>query len=520
MCLGSRKHPKVNNRSNTNVPLNLNLTYWNIQGIKSKILGNKLGDPDFLAEVQNSDVIGLAETHIHEEILDELSIPGFVPLNFKNRPKNVKSNISSGGIAIFAKEHLQTVLQPIYTKNQDIIWIKLGKQSAALARDVYLGTIYFSPSKGEIKNCEKISNLSEEIISFNRKGGEVILQGDFNARTSNSTDIVEPDKFDPMNPILDTNQITMNPRNSKDSKLDGRGKELLDLCKSLDLNIVNGRKTGDIFGDFTSFQWNGNGLVDYVITSKNLFSSILSLNVGNFKPWISDHCALHYKFQSDIVIPKATSDNSGLHPQPDRFYWDNESTQIFLKYLKSEEATTRFKTIQEIDNANNMIAEINDALKTFAIKCKIKISKSRVIKPTNINPWYDKECLNIKLEIGRLAKQLKRDPFNKSIKESLYVVKRSYKNIVKRKKKNYQSEIMNQLNSTKKSSKFFWKLLDKLNSKRVGDTSKSGITANKWLNHFKSIFRNQKTFAYPNNPDTIGPLDYSISKICICSETG
>ena len=71
-------------------------------------------------------------------------------------------------------------------------------------------------------------------------------------------------------------------------------------------------------------------------------------------------------------------------PQPDRFYWDNESTQIFLKYLKSEEAIRRFKTIQEIDNANNMIAEINDALKTFAIKCKIKVSKSRVIKPTNI----------------------------------------------------------------------------------------------------------------------------------------
>ena len=164
--------------------------------------------------------------------------------------------------------------------------------------------------------------MEEEIISFNRRGGEIILQGDFNARTSNGTDIVEPDKFDPIIPTIETNQSYISPRNSKDKKLDGRGKELLDLCKSLDLSIVNGRKTGDIFGDFTSFQWNGNGLVDYVITSKNLFSSVLSLKVGNFMPWISDHCALHYKFHIEFTNSKPTPNNNILHPLPDRFYWD------------------------------------------------------------------------------------------------------------------------------------------------------------------------------------------------------
>ena len=126
MCLGSRKHPKVN-RTKPNIPINLNVTFWNIQGIKSKILGNKLADPDFLTEVKNADIIGLVETHIHEEILDELIIPGFVPLDFKNRPKNAKSNISSGGIAIFAKEHFQSVIQPIYLHGEprhslDKIW--------------------------------------------------------------------------------------------------------------------------------------------------------------------------------------------------------------------------------------------------------------------------------------------------------------------------------------------------------------------------------------------------------------
>ena len=157
-----------------------------------------------------------------------------------------------------------------------------------------------------------------------------------------------------------------------------------------------------------------------------------------------------------------------------------------------------------------MVQEINETLKSFAIKSKIKVSKTSQHKKLNINPWYDKECLNIKSEIERRAKLLKRDPFKKNIKESLYVLKRSYKNFIKKKKKNYQLEIMSQLNSSNKSSKNFWKLLDKLNSKRVNDCSKPGIPAQKWLNHFKSIFTNEKIFAYPTNPTKTGPLDFII----------
>ena len=246
------------------------------------------------------------------------------------------------------------------------------------------------------------------------------------------------------------------------------------------------------------------------------------MNLGNFMPWISDHCALHFEFQSNMEIPITTMHNSDLYTQPDRFYWDFESTQKFLNYLNSDDATIRLNSIHEINNPNDMAAKLNEALKYFAVKCKIKISKSRKNMQPNTNLWYDKECINIKLEIERLAKQLKRDPFNKSIKGTIYVVKKSYKSMLKRKKKNYHLEIMNQLNLTKKSSKCFWKLLDKLNSNKVWDTSKSGISANKWLNHFKSIFRNQNTFEFPNNPDKIGPLDSIISyeELIICPEIG
>ena len=155
-------------------------------------------------------------------------------------------------------------VQPVCTENQDIVWLKINKENAKLANDIYIGTLYLSPHKGKITESEKIKNLAEDIIYFKGKGGDIILQGDFNARTSNNTDFVESDKFDTETEIQQPHII---PRNSKDKFIDGRGRELLDLCKSLDLNILNGRNSGDIFGDFTSFQWNGNSLIDYVITS-------------------------------------------------------------------------------------------------------------------------------------------------------------------------------------------------------------------------------------------------------------
>ena len=510
MCLGSHKKFKINDSSLPS-PLTLKFTFWNIEGFNSKIIGNKLTDSDFLLEVHKADIIGLCETHMHDEVINKLHIPGFVPLHYKNRQKNIRSNTSSGGIAIFAKEYLQKMLQPIHTENQDIIWLKISKQCSNLPKDIYLGTMYFSPLKGEIRNCDKIKNLSEEIINFRREGVDIILQGDFNARTANCTDFVQPDKFDPMDLNLQIEQFHIHPRNSKDKKVDGRGKELLDLCKSLDLNILNGRKTGDIFGDFTSFQWNGNGIVDYLITSQNLYSSVLSLQVGSFMPWISDHCPLHYTFQTACTNIPDIDNNSDLYPLENKFYWDKEATNKFVEGLKSEQGKNRITNILNITDANIMVSELNDALKSVAINSKIKVSKNRVRKNFSDSPWYDSECSNAKKDIIKLAKQIKKDPFNNSIKETLYRLKKSYKKIVRSKKRKYNLEIINQLNCSKKSTKTFWKLLGKLNSKEVESLEETGIPSSSWLRHFKSVLTSKEIYPYPINPSKTGILDFAIS---------
>ena len=45
-------------------------------------------------------------------------------------------------------------------------------------------------------------------------------------------------------------------------------KELLDMCISSQLRILNGRTFGDSTGKFTSYQYNGNSVIDYCLISE------------------------------------------------------------------------------------------------------------------------------------------------------------------------------------------------------------------------------------------------------------
>ena len=137
-------------------------------------------------------------------------------------------------------------------------------------KDIFIGTCYLNPSKSK-KTDQKVSNLCEDVILLQEKG-EVIIIGDLNARTGNLVDTISPDKSDELFEL--SFDAPPPQRNSRDIEIDQRGKDLIDLCKSADLRIINGRKTGDLFGDFTCIKYNGNSVVDYLITSSSIFDSV------------------------------------------------------------------------------------------------------------------------------------------------------------------------------------------------------------------------------------------------------
>ena len=176
-----------------------------------------------------------------------------------------------------------------------------------------------------------------EDISFFQGKGLVMLQGDFNAITNQQPDFIVNDESKEGLDI--ENYPTVPVRNSEDArKTNLRGEEMLELCKLLYMNILNGRKTGDVFGKTTSFQRNGNGVVDYVISSHDLFPLIPYFKFGAYIPWVSDHCPLLYKLNVKNTL---LANEDDLKDSPERFYVTNDGKNKLRETLKSIEMLGR-----------------------------------------------------------------------------------------------------------------------------------------------------------------------------------
>ena len=78
-------------------------------------------------------------------------------------------------------------------------------------------------------------------------------------------------------------------RVNSDNFVNNNGRKLIELCKGMDLKIVNGCFGSDrALGDFTCVKKNGSSVIDYVVLSSTLMPNILSFEVADFDPCLSD----------------------------------------------------------------------------------------------------------------------------------------------------------------------------------------------------------------------------------------
>ena len=125
----------------------MKISSWNLNGFRSKHFGNKLCFSDFLEEIQDSEIVGLQETHIHDAILNELEIPGFKRIAYKNQMLKKNSIKGNGGIAIFIKEHLSKYIIPQKTNTDYSIWVKIKKEITQNKDDIFLAFVYTNSYK-------------------------------------------------------------------------------------------------------------------------------------------------------------------------------------------------------------------------------------------------------------------------------------------------------------------------------------------------------------------------------------
>ena len=107
-------------------------------------------------------------------------------------------------------------------------------------------------------------------------------------------------------------------RNSFDNDINNHGKRLLEICRSADLRILNGRVNGDSLGRPTFHGRNGISVIDYAICDQDLFTHIANfivkepLCLSDHNPivtWLNintNFSSRDTSFESDNLVPRVS----------------------------------------------------------------------------------------------------------------------------------------------------------------------------------------------------------------------
>ena len=142
---------------------------------------NKFEDNRFLNEINDFDLVALAEAHKGYNSTFEIE-------NFKiifSICRDLSSNGRYyGGLAILRKNSVKEHVQILPTTCKDYQWLKIDKDYFGLASDLYLCTVYIPPANSSYTkklSYDIIDLFEKDLIQFKSKGDFCV---DFNARTA------------------------------------------------------------------------------------------------------------------------------------------------------------------------------------------------------------------------------------------------------------------------------------------------------------------------------------------------
>lgn len=467
----------------------INIISWNVQGLIHKSI-NKIKDPIFLREIQDCHIIALTETHsINNE---DISIPGFKLIKKGSRP----TKGDKGGTAIYARNDIKKFVKPISQSSPDVIWCVLPKEFFGLETNTYICCFYSSPRNSPWlnKNDEPFDTLEYDIAKYSDMG-QVVVTGDFNIRVGKRDDSLSEDLNIPI-------------RNSCDTKFKN-GNLILDLCRSYNLVITNGRLMGDLNGSYTSYQPAGNSVVDYVIVSSELFFQFRTLTVGN-KLFISDHSSL----KSSFVCKYNTNDDDannleGTIPLPNYWKCNSENMLKFANMFKSDDIDNNVEELlknmsdQEINDEliNNMTNGITSTFQNVASKTLVKTRNHKKRKKNKF--WFNTNCRDLRKELLKIGRHMKKDPNDINIRQTYFINLKRYKYSIRKAKSEMKENLTDKMNDAfKKDSKSFWSLVKRLKSQDSKDKT-NPIDIASWVKHFTKL----------NNPHQKNATDDLVKEI-------
>ena len=353
----------------------------------------------------------------------------------------------SGGIALLYEESYKKFFEVVKSSNNSI-WCRISKQTLGKHKDLFICGIYIPPENSTYFNEEIFEKLEVEIEDFIKKG-YVMLLGDFNARTGQESDSVCRDGQNFILNDCSNMSFKTSCRNTFNPIVNSHGKRLLDLCKSFDLRILNGRITGDSLGRFTYSTQNGDSTVDYIITDQCLFNSVKYFTV-NKQLFLSDHCPISVWIESSIpqISEIDVANLNHLETISAQFVWTENSPESFQNAMKSSKVKTLISNFlsrdfqegnsETVEEAVHLVESIFTTASTMSLRLRqLKHNKKKKAQNVCHKKWFDFDCRKARKELRKLSNQKHTDPSDPHLRNVYHNKLKSFKKHLKIKKYNF-----------------------------------------------------------------------------------
>ena len=302
----------------------ISISYLNVNGLHNSRLGCKLDTADLVNNITRYDISILSETW---GCSHDTYINGFDSFSIKpSKHKHLKSGRASGGLTLYYKHYLSDRIK-LKEKSKHHVWIKIKSSVQDIfdkTKDLYLCALYIPPSNSPYYSDDIFINFQDDIIKFGKNEDCILLEGDMNGRSARIQDFIDTSGNKHIDDIPPT--LVNNKRNNIDPQTNSHGLKLINLCKTCNLRIINGRKIGDSFGKPTYFSSEGScSAIDYSVISENFFHQVPSFIV---KPQslISDRCQIVSWLKTPIDLKLKCKQFD------DTYNWKKITAQIPLEF--------------------------------------------------------------------------------------------------------------------------------------------------------------------------------------------
>ena len=454
--------------------MNISLLCWNIEGLSSRLC-----EPNFVQHVLTFDVCCFVETFTSAEFDFDIYFSDYFVFHSPAVKLSHQGRRSGGVVTIVKKSFSNTVCQ-LPCIHDNMIALKFGSTSQG---EVILVSVYIPPVDSQYYKDKEIKCnlilLEEALLDIQEAHprANIVICGDLNARTSNWNQHIEDDCYSQEYDCHCPDNVSY--RNSQDKVRNKFGDILIDLCKVYHICIMNGSNKDDREGKFTYVSQHGESVVDYCLIINTNFETDVSVTVGSRID--SSHMPLEIKVGSKTT--KGTQVKTVK--EISRIMWDADKTEEVLQNMQSSEFNNLLgQAYASLEVSLNSSVKILTVALSQAANCMRRTFLSSNKTAHKQAEWYDNDCKSAKVMARRALAAYKRTLATTD--RSFFVqCRNNYKQLIRRKKKDYEKNLGTYLLKNLYNSDKFWHVIRKKSWKRA---KLADIEIETWKSYFESLF--------------------------------